>query len=140
MIEQRGDIWSVDAWRVITTNGYVKANGAAVMGRGTALQAAERYPWLPHALGQRLRQGNKVFAWGEIRLFTLPVKHYWSEPADIKLIRGSLVELENLVNLLGLRKVFMPRPGCGNGQLKWEDVRPMMLRLDNRFVVLDRVG
>lgn len=45
----------------LTTNGYVKANGDAVMGRGCAHTAARHWPDLPRRLGSLLRTaGNHV--------------------------------------------------------------------------------
>jgi len=47
----------------ITTNGFVKRNGEAVMGRGCARQAAQRWPGLSRVVGSCLRQyGNHVQA------------------------------------------------------------------------------
>ncbi len=38
-----------------------------------------------------------------------------------------------------LDKVYLVRPGCGNGQLKWEDVKPLIAPiLDDRFIVVER--
>ena len=42
----------------ITTNGFVKRNGEAVMGRGCAKQAAELWPWLPTTLGRAINEGH----------------------------------------------------------------------------------
>lgn len=50
MKEVYGDIWEYHKqgyWIVITTNGFVKKNGCAVMGRGVAKQAVTKYPSLP---------------------------------------------------------------------------------------------
>lgn len=45
----------------ITTNGFVKNNGNAVMGRGCAKMAAARWPELPAKLGEHIRTiGNTV--------------------------------------------------------------------------------
>lgn len=59
MKEVKGDIWKVAAenhdWIVIPTNGFVKVNGKAVMGRGLAYQAMEKYPELPAELGGRIK-------------------------------------------------------------------------------------
>lgn len=142
MIEVVGNLWDYPAeWRVITTNGTVKKNGHAVMGRGCAKEAMQRYPLLPALLGNRLRiLGNHVngFIAAELRadrgLFTFPVKHEWMQAADPQLIARSVAEFK--VNLLDSTTYVMPRPGCGNGNLRWEDVRPLLVDLpDNVFVI-----
>ena len=59
MIEIRGDLWShlgkADVI-CITTNGFIKSNGDAVMGRGCARQAARRYPDMLKILGEANRK------------------------------------------------------------------------------------
>lgn len=108
------------------------------MGRGVARQARERYPSLPELLGALLRNyGNHVFPHPTFQLFTFPVKHAWREPADIALIHCSVLELDRHASGLGLTRVWLVRPGCGNGGLLWEVVRPLLAdMLDDRFVVV----
>lgn len=89
-VEREGDLWEIaeteDAAVAITTNGSMKHGDHAVMGRGCALEAAERYP------GIQLRLGSFL---------------------------------------------ILPRPGCGNGRLRWEDVRKILEPiLDDRFTVV----
>lgn len=139
MIEVTGNLWDYPAdVRVITTNGFVKKNGECVMGRGCALEAAKAQPSLPLALGRMIEQnGNHVFLLnnGEVKLYSFPVKHQWFEVADIELIKRSAEELVS--KIAGPKRVVMPRPGCGNGQLKWEDVKPILEPiLDDRFHVI----
>jgi hypothetical protein len=43
-----GDIY------LVTTNSYIRKDGALVMGRGAARQAATMFPNLPFALGQHI--------------------------------------------------------------------------------------
>ena len=145
MQEQKGDIWScigdVDAV-CITTNGCYTSSGA-VMGRGTARQAALRWPRLPWYLGWLLRQhGNHVYILHVVRdtaIVSLPVKHDWRERADITLIQDSLRELVTLSNMLGWGTIVLPRPGCGAGGLTWKEVRPVVEQaLDSRFIVVER--
>lgn len=83
MIECTGDMFqaNMDAL-VITTNGYVKANGDAVMGRGCAKQLADMFPDLLEILGSKLtNHGNVVHHLrdvtthdGKISLVSMPVK------------------------------------------------------------------
>jgi len=143
VIEVKGNLWTFPAdVRVITTNGTVKRNGEAVMGRGCAAEAAQRWPTLPANLGDHLIMNGNIPCFflddGDgFDLITFPVKHQWHERADIELIEKSAVELVKLVLFEDNPTVVMPRPGCGNGHLRWEDVRPLLEPiLDDRFHVI----
>lgn|SRR5262245_43991014 len=141
--EIRGDLWEYwedGRWIVIMTNGDTRKDGRAVMGRGTAKQAAIRFPELPVLLGDRLSVGgNKVYSFSHWHLFTFPTKQHWDDPrADLDLIETSAGLLVRLVAALHLPRVYMVRPGCGNGGLDWAQVKPVLNRhLDERFHVVD---
>lgn len=63
MREARGELFDqLDADAIcITTNGYIKASGENVMGRGCAGEAAKRWPMLPKVVGEMLAlHGNVV--------------------------------------------------------------------------------
>jgi hypothetical protein len=127
MIEKFGNLWDEKAI-VLTTNGAVRRDGACVMGRGIAAEAKRRFPELPFALGEEIKKfGNIPFAlgiWGQYRIWTLPVKHHWAEPADLSLIRESMERLLDLVKWT--EELHIPRPGCGNGNRSWSEVRPII--------------
>ena len=135
-----GDLWanhSRDNWVVITTNGFVKNNGCAVMGRGVALDCMSNFPDMPVLLGEHLRKnGNHVGTFEKFNLFTLPVKHVWWDKADLDLIIRSLDELVVAMNNVKAANVYLPKPGCGNGGLDWSDVEPLMDVLDDRFTLV----
>lgn len=155
MKEMTGNMWAyADAHKevtvvVVTTNGYVRKDGTAVMGRGCAKEAARRWPWLPLMLGRRLQaRGNAPFAFRlpnkHYKLVTMPVKPVvcnpgdalpkmrhlrvdvpgWGCYADLGLIERSAHEMRNLLN--GSSVVIFPRPGCGNGGLGWPTVRKVL--------------
>ena len=140
MIEAVGNLWTYPAdVRVITTNGSVRKDGCCVMGRGCALEAKKKYPDLPLMLGQVITSlGNEAF-WVLTKdgpVVTFPVKHNWQETADIALIVRSATKIAQMRALEG-RLVVMPRPGCGNGKLKWADVKSVLSPiLDDRFHVI----
>lgn len=141
MRETNGDLWTVHAegaWIAITTNGMTRRDGTAVMGAGLAKQAAVRFPALPGLLGSHLQQsGNHLATWPAFRLITFPTKHDWRAPSDMALIERSARELVQYVRLRALPTIYLPRPGCGLGQLDWETVRPLLTRLfDDRFVIV----
>lgn len=128
---------------VITTNGFIKNDGTAVMGRGVALQASQKWPSLPQLLGRSLRDnGNHVVdLWKPMEsplILTMPVKGAWMEKAMRNLIWRSAIELMDKADTLGLRTICLPRPGCGNGALDWEEQIKDQLSnlLDDRFVVV----
>lgn len=146
MKEEDGELFGLgrdaDA-TVVTTNGVVKANGRAVMGRGVALQAAKHFPNLSYRLGQKIeKDGNHVYVFEfedvERIVVTFPVKVHWREPAKLELIERSTAELVEIAGNYGWQKVVLPRPGCGNGKLEWEEVRAVIEPLlDDRFTVVD---
>jgi len=147
MKEIIGDLWDYKdkGYIVITTNGIVNAQDECVMGRGTALQAKTRFKGLAKRIGDNIRlHGNHVdlFLTAEgVKIITFPVKHHWAEKADISLIKRSIKELVDLVvNECGEKSlIFMPRPGCGNGGLNWEAIKPILQRyLNKRFIVVER--
>lgn len=142
MREVKGNLWTFPAdVRVITTNGTVKKDGTCVMGRGCAAEAKRLYPDLPLILGQAIQgQGNEAFWFpipsAQTPLVTFPVKHAWYQKADIDLIRRSATKISQMAALRN-RTIVMPRPGCGNGHLRWEDVKPVLEPiLDDRFHVI----
>ena len=145
MKELTGDIWDYydkGNWVVITTNGFVKKNGEAVMGRGVAQQAKQRYPDLPKRLGDCLRAlGNHVTLQPSCGLLTFPVKHNWWEKADLELIEQSCKELRDMASVLK-PLIYLVRPGCSNGKRDWlTEVKPILEKyLDDRFVVVEKEG
>ncbi len=102
------------------------------MGRGIALQLKQNYPKLPFRLGELiLEHGNRPFRLA-LSIWTMPVKHHWAEKADLGLITASLIELTRMVGRFEPEGLMLPRPGCGNGQLDWDNVKPLVETFDTR--------
>lgn len=157
MREVTGDLWAYDDGqiiaRVITTNGFVKANGSAVLGAGVAKQAVERF-----GNGLAVKVGEYIERWGnhlhafppnadagrDYWLVTLPVKPErgpngepgFKAKAQIDLIRRSCQELLAwAISISETGTIVLPRPGCGNGGLDWSEVRPVVEEtLDQRLL------
>jgi hypothetical protein len=151
MIEIKGNIWDYqtkpDYAIAITTNGTIKKDGKAVMGAGVAKQAMEQWPDIPFTLGKSLEiAGNNLHYLGN-NILSFPVKHNWWEKADIVLIERSAKQLMDFINnchkeveFAHIKKIVLVRPGCGNGKLKWEDVKPVLEKiLDDRIEIIDYV-
>jgi hypothetical protein len=167
MKEIYGDLFEQDADAIcITTNGFVKTSGECVMGRGCAQTAAQKWPALPLAVGKLIQQhGSRAMVVAKLnryRVVMFPVKPVsepfngtntvnhmakkfkvgdlvpgWACKARIDLILLSAIQLEEIASKRGWQRVILPRPGCGAGELKWEDVKPRLeAMLDDRFQVI----
>lgn len=126
MLEVYGDIWTYPAdYICLTTNGDINKKGEAVMGRGVALQASQKHDWIKRAVGNLLKTHGNIVIPLHNNYLTFPVKHHWHEKADLLLIYNSALTLRNYA--LATFKIFvLPRPGCGNGGLQWEQVKPII--------------
>lgn len=138
-----GNLWDkyqVGRWICIPTNGSLKGkdNNFAVMGKGLALEAANRFPTLPRLLASRIkRTNNQVYLFAQLGLFTFPTKTDWHRPSTVPLLMKSCGELIALVDKYGMEEVYLPQVGCGEGGLRWHEVGPDLQRmLDDRFVVV----
>ena len=122
-----GDLWEVQAdFKCIPTNGNVRQDGTAVMGRGVALQAAQRYPEIPEHLGQNIRLGGNSVHLLPHNLFSFPTKHHWWEKADLTLIRRSAEKLKEYADESPKLIFAMPLPGVGNGGRSPEEIWPLL--------------
>lgn len=164
MKEAVGDLWQIaadtGAIPIVTTNGFVTARGKLVMGRGSAWEAKARYPGLDVRLGSMItRHGNVPallkFPGTDDLLITMPVKPAWHGDEQfghpgfkckapkckaqiVELIKSSTEKmLKGIQKDLADRTFVMPRPGCGNGGMDWEEVKAYLSKkLDDRFTVV----
>lgn len=129
-----------------TTNCVVTRKGELVMGAGIAKVFARKYPFLPKEWGLEqsrigyLKPKLMVLADnepGHLLLIAFPTKTNWKHQSKLWLIEKSTKELRHYFDENGISgKCLLPKPGCSNGGLNWEDVRPILERyLDDRFIV-----
>ncbi len=139
MIEECGDLWTLPAdYRCITANGALRKNGNAVMGKGVALEARNRGHDLEAILGSLIsKYGNHVFHLG-YRMISFPTKYHWKQDSDILLIKRSAQELVTLLKNDPAKRILLTRPGCGNGNLQWSEVKTVIqdILIDNKFIVV----
>lgn len=138
MKEQIGNIWSVPADAIcVTTNGVVMNNEKLVMGGGIAKEAKDKFPGIDYLLGKYINEWeNRCFYLKKFKIISFPTKHHYKDPSCLKLIEKSCKELIEICDKFNLQEVSLPRPGCGLGGLKWEQVKPILEKyLDDRFTV-----
>ena len=147
------DLWEQGKVVCITTNGFVKKDGSAVMGRGNALAMSQTIPDLPKLLGQFIKKyGNRVGFIYQRSVIAFPVKPitgnyndllahiqkrykptninipgFWCK-ANLNIIETSMNQLNELVKKFKLEEVYLPVPGVNNGQLKFTEVEPILMK------------
>lgn len=145
---QKGDIFTMlqsgnyDA-ACITTNGMLRRNGHAIMGAGVAKACAQRIPQAEALLGPQIRRlGNHVHYIAPFNgkpVYSFPTKHDWRDNSDIELIKQSARELMAIVEKNQLQRVLLPKPGCANGGLNWNDVQQALLPIvDHRIIFVTK--
>lgn len=146
MIEIIGDIWEQKNADVICipTNGIVTWRGHNVMGKGLAKEARLKFPLLPEVLGGMIKgHGNTInvltqFKVGNALLVSFPTKHDWRDNSNLELIEQSAKILKSLADFNKWKKVVLPKVGCGQGNLKWTIVNPILEQyFDDRFFIIN---
>jgi hypothetical protein len=62
----------------------------------------------------------------------------WMSQAKLEVIETSAARLSTMADMYGWQSIVIPKPGCGAGGLKWEDVKPSLQKyLDDRFWIID---
>ena len=140
MKETKGNLFDFNVI-VIPTNGIVKTDCRLVMGKGLALKAKQLYTDIDLVLGSEVKYyGNQCYLitnYDKI-IISFPTKHHWKEKSDLVLIEKGLTELITIADNNNLVDIYLPKLGCGNGELNYVDeVRPLLESyLDNRFIVV----
>lgn len=128
MIEYvEGDIFISPAQVIVNT-----VNTVGVMGKGLALEYKNRYPEMFKLY--RTACEKKQLKVGKLMLFyapdhwilSFPTKEHWRYPSKLEYIEAGLMKFRNKYADLNITSIAFPRLGCGNGELKWDDVRPVM--------------
>lgn len=122
---------------LVTTNSYIRNDGAVVMGRGAALSAKNKYPDIPYDLGRRIThlgtygilmpdRGNFVGAF--------QVKKHYKDEATVDLIKISTDILVDIASRYD-GMIHLNYPGIGNGKLNREVVQPIIKILPDNVIV-----
>ena len=134
MTEKNCHLWLESAeFRCILTSGAV-SGGAAVLETRSARDAAGKFAGIAEDLGSMiLSRGNHVTL---VRpgLIAFPIKQYQLSGPSKQIIERSAKELAELVKAA---KTILPKPGCGAGELAWEDVKTALAGLPDTVIVTD---
>lgn len=128
-IYRQGNMWSVfdevDHF-VITTNSFIKNNGAVVMGAGIAKQVRDTYPGIDQVIGAAIQHMGtyNVIIGGKIGVFQ--VKYHFKDAADLALITASTAALASIATSNPAKIYALNFPGIGNGKLSYNSVKPVV--------------
>jgi O-acetyl-ADP-ribose deacetylase (regulator of RNase III) len=122
-----GDLFKSPAQVIVNT-----VNTVGVMGKGIALEYKNRYPNMfekyREYCDKKKIQIGKLMLWYEpdhwILLF--PTKEHWRNPSKLRYIEEGLVKFVNTYADKNIVSIAFPRLGCGNGELNWDEVKPLM--------------
>jgi O-acetyl-ADP-ribose deacetylase (regulator of RNase III) len=132
MIEDaRGNLLDAQVDAIVNT-----VNTHGVMGKGIALQFKKAFPE-NFAQYERACKVSEVVV-GQMFVYrtvfpqprfivNFPTKKHWRQPSTLSYIKSGLTDLIEVIKREKIQSIAVPPLGCGNGGLKWSDVRPLIV-------------
>jgi len=137
----KGNLLDADAEAIVNT-----VNTVGIMGKGIALQFRQAYPAnyeaYKKACDHKEVQPGKMFVFATNRtvnprfIVNFPTKRHWKGKSRMEDVASGLVDLVHVIKELKIRSIALPPLGCGNGGLRWSDVRT---RIESAFTALPEV-
>ena len=129
--EERGNLLAAEADALVNT-----VNTVGVAGKGIALQFRQAYPDNFKAYSKAAKHGEvipgKMFVWETNQLacprliINFPTKRHWRGNSRIEDIRAGLEDLVRCIRKYQINSIAVPPLGCGNGGLRWGEVRKLI--------------
>lgn len=128
MIEYlEGDLFDSPAQVIVNT-----VNTVGIMGKGIALEFKNRYPQMFEKYKLACEKHTLVI--GKLMLISesdhlillFPTKENWRFPSKLSYIERGLKHFRDNYAQRGITSIAFPKLGCGNGELNWDDVQPLM--------------
>ena len=128
-----GDMLAADTQALVNT-----VNTVGVMGKGIALQFAERYKENLRIYKAECKSGALVPGkmlvvrdhdlHGERIIVNFPTKKDYKHKSKYEYIETGLTALVEAIKEYNIQSIAVPPLGCGNGGLDWAEVKPMIER------------
>lgn len=128
MIEYiEGNIFTSPAQVIVNT-----VNTVGVMGKGIALSFKKRYPQMFEVYRKACDKHQLTI--GKLMLFyapdhwvlMFPTKEHWRNPSKLEYLEAGLKKFVNTYADKRITSIAFPKLGCGNGELAWDSVKPIM--------------
>jgi O-acetyl-ADP-ribose deacetylase (regulator of RNase III) len=107
-------------------------NTVGVMGKGIAKESKARYPRMfqeyRELCDQRQLRVGVLHLWRGNKPWVLnfPTKTTSRQPSKMEYVEAGLQKLRTSYEEMGITSASFPPLGCGNGNLDWNQVRPLM--------------
>jgi O-acetyl-ADP-ribose deacetylase (regulator of RNase III) len=125
-----GDILKSKAQTLINT-----VNSVGVMGKGIALEFKNRFPDMYEDYVHRCQRGEVKpglpYLYKTLfppQIINFPTKDHWKSISKLSDIDRGLQQLVERYREWGVTSLAIPPLGCGNGQLEWRVVGPLIYR------------
>lgn len=125
----QGDILRSNAQTLVNT-----VNCVGIMGKGIALAFKKRFPDMFVDYAARCRAGEVrlgepyLYRGLEKWVLNFPTKQHWRNVSRLEDIERGLHHLEQNFREWGVTSLAVPPLGCGNGELEWRVVGPLLAR------------
>jgi O-acetyl-ADP-ribose deacetylase (regulator of RNase III) len=125
----RGDLFESPAQVLVNT-----VNTVGVMGKGIALTFKQVYPemfsrYVALCEAKTLDIGKLwLFKTDQKWVLNFPTKRHWRQSSKLEYIDAGLKRFVDTYSSQGIASIAFPELGCGNGELNWTDVGPLMAR------------
>lgn len=132
IIIKAGDLLRENTDAIVNT-----VNCVGVMGKGIALQFKQQWPQNYKAYYNACKAGEvklgKMFVYelGQLAnkpyyIINFPTKNHWKDKSTLTDIKNGLEDLTRCMDKYCIKSVAIPPLGCGNGGLKWDDVKNLI--------------
>lgn len=122
-----GDLFSSPAQVLVNT-----VNTVGVMGKGIALEFKKRYPEMFEEYKKQCDKHSlvigKLMLWyaADHWILQFPTKEHWRNPSKLEYIEKGLMAFVRKYADYNITSIAFPKLGCGNGELDWSEVKPLM--------------
>jgi O-acetyl-ADP-ribose deacetylase (regulator of RNase III) len=125
-----GDMLKSKAQTLINT-----VNCVGVMGKGIAVEFKKRFPEMYDDYVRRCERGDvkpgvpyPYKTLYPLQIINFPTKDHWKSMSKVSDIERGLKHLRDHYQTWGITSLAVPALGCGNGQLEWRVVGPLIYR------------
>lgn len=131
-----GDIFDSGAQTLVNT-----VNCVGIMGKGIAAEFKKRFPdmfkdYLARCERKDVRPGIPYLYKGDMfspQIINFPTKTHWRAASHIEDVEKGLKILSQYYKEWGVESIAIPPLGCGNGQLLWESVGPLIYKYVSKW-------